>query len=40
MRDFCIAHSFRSALNYHTHGNMIVHPWGYGNAVLTPDSTY
>ena len=39
MRDFCIAHEFRSALNYHTYGNMLIHPWGFGQGVLTPDST-
>ncbi|MFZ1685812.1 MAG: M14 family zinc carboxypeptidase [Flavobacteriales bacterium] len=38
LRDFCIAHEFRSALNYHTYGNMLIHPWGYGSGVLTVDS--
>ncbi len=38
VRDFCNARQFRNALSYHTHGNMVIHPWGYGEAVLSVDS--
>src|SRR5690606_9786063 len=26
---FCDSHQFRIALNYHTYGNLLIHPWGY-----------
>ena len=29
MRDFCNAHDFKIALNYHSHGNLLLSPWGY-----------
>ncbi|MEJ2596304.1 MAG: M14 family zinc carboxypeptidase [bacterium] len=32
IRDFCNAHEFRIALNYHSYGNLLLSPWGY-----TPD---
>lgn len=38
IRDLCEAHEFRLALNYHTQGNMVIHPWGTGQGLLTPDS--
>lgn len=38
IRDFCNAHNFKIALNYHTYGNLLVHPWGYSDQ-QTPDST-
>lgn len=38
MRDFCNAHQFRLALNYHTYGNLLIYPWGYGYSIYTPDS--
>ena len=38
MRDFCIAHAFRSALNYHSYGDMVIHPWASQADLLTPDS--
>jgi carboxypeptidase T len=37
IKAFCESYPFRIALNYHTFGNHIIYPWGYGN-VLTPDS--
>ncbi len=36
VRDFCNARQFKLALNYHTHGDLLIYPWGYINA-LTPD---
>ena len=38
VRDFCNAHNFKSALNYHTYGNDLITPWGYTDQP-TPDST-
>lgn len=38
LRDFCNAHEFRLALNHHTHGNLLVYPWGYEPSLFTPDS--
>ncbi|MDQ3101390.1 MAG: immune inhibitor A, partial [Bacteroidota bacterium] len=38
MRDFCTAHEFRLALNYHTFGNLLIYPWGYQPSFYTPDS--
>ena len=38
MRDFCNAHAFRAALNYHAFGDMVIHPWGTQQELLTPDS--
>ncbi len=29
VRDFCNAHKFQIALNYHTYGNLLIYPWGY-----------
>lgn len=37
VRDFCNAHDFQIALNYHTFGNLLIYPWGF-NDQLTPDS--
>ena len=31
MRDFCNAHEFQIALNYHTFGNLLIYPWGYSD---------
>ncbi len=36
-REFIETHDFKIALNCHTSGNKLVHPWGYENAVPTPD---
>ena len=29
VRQFCITHDFKLALNYHTYGNLLITPWGY-----------
>lgn len=29
IRDFCEAHEIINAVNYHTHGNLLLYPWGY-----------
>ena len=40
LRNFTNLHQFRLALNYHTHGNHMVTPWGFIEVFLTPDSSY
>ncbi|RMF58697.1 MAG: T9SS C-terminal target domain-containing protein [Calditrichaeota bacterium] len=37
IRDFCNAHEFQLALNYHSYSNLLIYPWGYINQ-LTPDA--
>lgn len=34
---FCNTHDLKLALNYHSYGNLLVHPWGYNDS-STPDS--
>ncbi|MFC1852254.1 M14 family zinc carboxypeptidase [candidate division CSSED10-310 bacterium] len=38
VRDFCTTRDFRTALNYHTHGNVVIRPFGYANVPLNPAS--
>ncbi|RME98790.1 MAG: T9SS C-terminal target domain-containing protein [Bacteroidetes bacterium] len=50
VRDFCEAHEFVVALNYHTYGNLLIYPWGFSdtptqdapsfNALATAMTTY
>jgi len=37
---FSEQHSFDFALNYHSHGNYLIYPWGFIPGPLTPDSSY
>jgi len=37
---FCEQHEFQLALNYHSHGNYLIYPWGYIPSPLSPDSSY
>jgi len=39
MRNFCNARQFKTALNAHTYGNLLIYPWGYIPSFYTPDST-
>jgi len=39
IRYFCEQHDFQLALNYHSYGNLLVHPFGYNDSA-TEDSTY
>ena len=39
IRDFCNAHEFKLALNYHTYSNLLINPWGYIDNFYTPDSS-
>lgn len=38
IRNYCNSREFRSALNYHTYGNLLIYPYGYIPFLLTPDS--
>ena len=31
VRDLCNAHRFQIALNYHTHGDLLIYPWGFSD---------
>ncbi len=39
IRQYCIAHNFRLALNYHTYSNLLITPWGF-KPEETPDSLF
>ena len=39
VHQYCIAHNFKLALNYHTYSNLLITPWGY-IAEETPDSLF
>lgn len=41
IRDLCLAHAFRLAVNYHDtdYGKLLIFPWSYSEAAQTPDST-
>lgn len=38
IRNFCNARQFKTALNAHTYGNLLIYPWGYVPSLYTPDS--
>lgn len=37
VRELCLANEFVLALNYHTFGNLLVHPWGYNDQPTDED---
>lgn len=37
IRDFCNAHEFSIAFNYHTFSDLLIHPWGYEYSLLTDE---
>ncbi len=39
IKNYCISHDFRLALNYHTYSNLLITPWGY-KPEPTPDSVF
>ena len=39
VRQYCIKHNFRLALNYHSYSNLLITPWGY-IPEATPDSLF
>ncbi|MEM1124184.1 MAG: M14 family zinc carboxypeptidase, partial [Bacteroidota bacterium] len=40
IRDFCIQHEFKMALNYHAFSNLLIIPWGFDNTLTPDDATY
>ncbi|MFK7980554.1 MAG: M14 family zinc carboxypeptidase, partial [Saprospiraceae bacterium] len=40
VRDFCIQHQFKIALNYHAFSNLLIIPWGFDNTLTTDDASY
>lgn len=36
VKAFCAARDISIALNYHTYGNLLLHPWGYAPGVIPP----
>jgi hypothetical protein len=40
IRDFCLSHEFKIALNYHTYGNLLVYPWGYVDSETSDHVTF
>ncbi|MCF8367600.1 MAG: immune inhibitor A [Bacteroidales bacterium] len=40
IRDFCEDHEFVNALNYHTHGNLLLYAWGYTEDLCEDDALY
>lgn len=40
VRDLCLAHDFKIALNYHCFGNLLIHPWGYIDGPTEEDDIF
>jgi len=40
VRDLCEANNFEIALNYHTYGNLLIHPWGYEDGPTEEDDLF
>jgi hypothetical protein len=40
IRDFCNAHEFRIALNYHTFSNLLIHPWAWSDSPTDDQPTF
>jgi len=40
VRDFCIQHKFKIALNYHSFSNLLIIPWGFDNTLTPDDDAY
>ncbi|HHJ50545.1 MAG TPA: T9SS type A sorting domain-containing protein [Phaeodactylibacter sp.] len=40
VRQLANAHQFQIALNYHTYGNLLIHPWGYNDQPTTEDAIF
>lgn len=37
---FCEQHNFQIILNYHTFGNLLIHPWGYNDVPTAEDALF
>jgi carboxypeptidase T len=40
VRALCRSHKFMVALNYHTFGNYLIHPWGFNDQVTSEDALF
>ncbi len=40
VRDFCNAREIQITLNYHTYGNLLIHPWGYTDVITSEHETF
>jgi len=40
VRALCNANNFKIALNYHTFGNLLIHPWGFSDEPTDEDFTF
>lgn len=40
IREFCLAHDFQIALNYHTFGNLLIYPWGWVDGPTSDHATF
>jgi len=40
VRDFCVQHQFKIALNYHAFSNLLIIPWGFDNTLTPDDASY
>ena len=40
IRAFCIERDFKMVLNYHSFGNLLIHPWGYNDQPTEEDSIF
>lgn len=40
VRDFANLHDFQIALNHHTFGNLLIHPWGFSDSATSEDTTF
>ncbi|MEM1123593.1 MAG: M14 family zinc carboxypeptidase, partial [Bacteroidota bacterium] len=40
LRDFCVKHQFKIALNYHSFSNLLIIPWGFDSELTPDDATY
>jgi carboxypeptidase T len=40
VEEFCLAHHFQIALNYHTYSNLLIWPWGYANEITDDHETF
>ncbi len=40
MKEFCESHEFKIALNYHSHANLLLYPWGYTPEPCPDDNVF
>ncbi len=40
VRDFCNAHEFAAALNYHSYGGLLLYPWGWSPVPCDDDAVF